>query len=304
MTLRRLALIAAVLTLVPAASARAEDAPFVSWANLLPAMGTSGYDPSSEDDCTSGKLQCVDKVIRVMTAHLDDLAADCDHDSIFALSYLRTTEEYRRATTTPGFFEDPGFVNHEDAVFARYYFEAFDAYHAGQRAAVPAAWRIAFDAARDKAVKASVNLQLGINAHVNRDLPYVLAGIGLVKPDGSTRKTDHDKVNEFLNRVTDGLFAEGAARFDPTFDDDNLPGTLADDMTIFQIIPTWREMAWRNAERLVNAPTAAARALVAQDIENYAAGVATMLRDSGRYSPLGGWTAAQRDAYCRTQLDS
>ena len=75
-----------------------------------------------------------------------------------------------------------------------------------------------------------------------------------MKPDGSSRKTDHDRVNVFLNRVTDDLYAEIARRFDPTIDDANLPGT-ADDAGVFQLIPTWREIAWRNAERLVAAAT-------------------------------------------------
>ena len=103
------------------------------------------------------------------------------------------------------------------------------------------------------------NLSLGINAHIQRDLPFALAAIGLVKPDGSSRKTDHDRVNIFLNRVTDDLYAEIARRFDPTVDDANLPGT-ADDTGVFQLIPTWREIAWRNAERLVSAPTPEQRA--------------------------------------------
>ena len=47
------------------------------------------------------------------------LADSCDHDAIFALAYLRTTEEYRRTIEDPTFFEDTPFVNHEDAVFAR-----------------------------------------------------------------------------------------------------------------------------------------------------------------------------------------
>ena len=87
----------------------------------------------------------------------------------------------------------------------------------------------------------------------------MLAGIGLVKPDGSSRKPDHDRVNVFLNRVTDDLYAEIARRFDPTIDDADLPGT-ADDAGVFQLIPTWREIAWRNAERLVAATTAEQRA--------------------------------------------
>ena len=197
-----------------------------------------------------------------MQRRFDPLAQSCDHDSIFALAYLRTTEEYRRTIEDPTFFEDTPFVNHEDAVFARLYFDAYDAWHAGPPPTSPPAWAIAFQAAADRAVTAQGNLSLGINAHVQRDLPFALAGIGLVKPDGSSRKPDHDRVNVFLNRVTDDLYAEIARRFDPTIDDANLPGT-ADDAGVFQLIPTWREIAWRNAERLVTPPRPRQRAQVA-----------------------------------------
>ena len=260
----------------------------------LPGL-TTEYDPSSENDCTAGRTRCVDAVIREMGRRFDPLARSCDHDSIFALAYLRTTEEYRRTIEDPTFFEDTRFVNHEDVVFARLYFDAFDAWHAGRRQDVPAAWSIAFQAAADRAVNAQGNLSLGISAHIQRDLPFALAGIGLVKPDGSSRKTDHDRVNIFLNRVTDDLYAELARRFDPTVDDGNLPGP-ADDTGVFQLIPTWREIAWRNAERLVSAPTPEQRAEVAASIEAYAASQAQLLRQTQAY-PVGR-DSSERDAYC------
>ena len=56
---------------------------------------------------------------------------------------------------------------------------------------------------------------------------------GLVRPDGTSRKADHDRVNVILNRVTDDILAEIARRFDPTVDDTNLPTTL-DDAALFQ----------------------------------------------------------------------
>src|SRR3954471_17688701 len=242
--------VASVLLLVPGA-ASAEDAPYVGWSGLLPGLATR-FEPSSQNDCTAGRTRCVDAVIREMRRRFDPLAASCDHDNIFALAYLRTTEEYRRTIEDPTFFEDTRFVNHEDAVFAHLYFDAYDAWHAGRSAEVPRAWSIAFQAAADHAMTAQGNLTLGISAHIQRDLPFALAAIGLVKPDGSSRKTDHDRVNIFLNRVTDDLYAEIARRFDPTMDDDDLPGPV-DDTALFQIIPTWREIAWRNAERLVSA---------------------------------------------------
>ena len=286
-------LVAAVL-LLPSAGAHADDPPYVAWSQLLPGL-TTAFHPSSVNDCSAGRRRCIDAVIREMRRRFDPLAASCDHDSIFALAYLRTTEEYRRTIDDPTFFEDTAFVNHEAAVFAEYYFRAFDAWHAGVRAAVPPAWAIAFEAAADHAVTASGNLSLGISAHIQRDLPFVLSGIGLVKPDGSSRKTDHDRVNEFLNRVTDDLYAEIARRFDPTIDDGDLPGA-ADDFATFQIIPAWRETAWRNAERLATAETPEARAQVAASIEAYAASQAEAIRQATAYGPLG--SSAARDAYC------
>ena len=298
--LRRLALVialAATLTLALVASpAFASDPPFVGWTAITPTL-TSGYDPGSEDECLRGSTKCVDKVIREMERRFDPLASSCDHDSIFALSYLRTTEEYRRAIEDPEYFSDNPFINHQDAVFADYYFDAYDDWQHDRIDQVPPAWRIAFKSADKRSVSAAGDLFLGMNAHINRDLPFVLYGIGLVKPDGSSRKPDHDKVNEFLNRVMDDLIPEIADRFDPTIDDSSLPGPV-DDFLTFQVVPAWREAAWRNAERLANAPDAAARDQVAQDIEDYATGQAQMFKTFTAYGPLQ--SSASRDAYCAT----
>jgi Family of unknown function (DUF5995) len=292
----RIALLALVLlALARPASAVAEDPPFVGWSSLLPGLSLP-YDVTSADDCVAGRVQCIDKVIRQMTKRFEPLASSCDHDAIFALTYLRVTEEYRRTVEEPTFFDDTSFVNHEDIVFARYYFAAHDAWKAGRIGDVAPAWRVAFDAARDRSVSANGNLLLGISAHVQRDLPFVLYSIGLVKPDGASRKSDHDRVNQILNRVTDDLLAEIARRFDPTIDDGNLPTTL-DDFVLFQSIVSWRETAWRHAELLAQAPTPEAREKVAQEIEVYAASQGNAIRTATRYPPLLGGSTA-RDAYC------
>jgi hypothetical protein len=278
--------------LLPSGLARAQDPPYVGWTQLLPGL-TTQYEPTSENDCAAGRTRCIDALIREMTRRFNGLADSCDHDAIFSLAYLRTTEEYRRTVEDPTFFEDTPFVNHEAAVFGEYYFRAYDAWHAGQPA--PPAWAIAFDAAADRAVSSTGNLLLGMNAHIQRDLPFVFESIGMVKPDGSSRKPDHDRVNVFLNRVSDDLYPEVVRRFDPTFDDTDLPGT-ADDFLSFQAIPAWRETAWRNAERLVAAQTPAERALVAQSIEDYAASQARVIIAATAYGPLQ--SSAARDAYC------
>lgn len=283
----------------PAATEEYEDPLFVPWSSLLPGI-RAPYDPTSADECTSGKIQCVDHVIREMTRRFEPLARACDHDSMFALMYLRTTEEYRRSVSDGTFFQDTAFVNHQDAVFAQQYFDAYDAYHRGDRAATPDAWEIAFDAATNGTVTGTGNMLLGMSAHVNRDLPFALAEIGIIRPDGTSRKNDHDKVNEFLNRVIQPLFAEAAAHFDPTVDDGNLPFTTLDETLTGQLLFGWREQAWRNAERLVLAPTPEARALVAADIERFAAAEAQFVVAGTSYGPLD-WLLgrrAARDRFC------
>ena len=292
---RRLtALAALVVTLALPAAAAAEDPPFVGWSALLPGLSLP-YDPSGPDDCSAGRVQCVDKTIRQMTRRFDALASSCDHNAIFSLTYLRVTEDYRRTIDGP-FFDDTPFVNYEDTLFARYYFAAFDAWDAGRIEQVPPAWRVAFDAARTRSVAASGDLLLGINAHVQRDLPLVLYSIGLVRPDGTSRKPDHDRVNIILNRVADDVLAEIARRFDPTVDDTNLPTGL-DDAALFQTLAAWREKAWRNAELLAAAPTPEARELVVAAIEQDAAMEARAIVAATSYPPLLGGTAP-RDAFC------
>ena len=294
--------VAAIMVFVAVCGpARAEEPTYIPWSEIAPSL-TMGYDPTSSNICVAGETRCVDSVIREMQRRFKPLARNCNHDAVFSLVYLRTTQEYRRAIEDPNFFSDTPFVNHEDAVFAHFYFRAYDWWHGDRRAKVPRAWRIAFEAADKRAVSGSGNLLLGMNAHINRDLPFVLAGIGLTKPDGTSRKPDHDKVNRILNRVAGPVLAEAARRFDPAIDDANFDGTTLDETTLLQVVVSWREKAWRNAEQLVAAPTKEARARVAQNIEDAAAAEAQSIRTANAYHPPLSSSKA-RDAYCALHWD-
>jgi hypothetical protein len=292
-----------MVTVPPAAANDYEDPFFLNWPTFLPASPVSEYEATAGDECKKGQVQCVDKVVREMTKRYNALR--CDHDSTFAFTYLVTTEEYRRAVEDPSFFTDNAFVNHQDAVFAAYYFDQFDDWHAGRVEQVSPAWRIAFHAAAGQEVTGMGNVFLGMNAHVNRDLPFVLAEIGLVKPDGTSRKPDHDRVNDFLARTNQYLLTEAAKYLDPTLDDGDVPGTSVDNSTAVQALVAWREQAWRNAERLVAAETPEARAQVAQEIEQMAALEALAIREAYRYNlthTLQGKDAAARNRFCEASF--
>jgi hypothetical protein len=266
--------------------------PVTDWSTLLPSLAPQ-YDPNDPNMCNAGKPQCIDAVAREMNRRLTPLTDSCSHNALFSLLYLRVTNHVGTAVRTPGRFQDAGFISHEDAVFASYYFKAFDAYKNGDVLHTPGAWQVAFDAARDKSVQGIGNLMLGMNAHINRDLPFVLYSIGLTAPNGSSRKPDHDEINNVLYEAYEPAIAEGARRFDSSLS--QYTGPSASDSGIQSVI-AWREEAWRNAERLAWASSDAERAAISQQIEAAANLEAQVLKAT--YSNSLGQTSAARDAFC------
>ena len=248
------------------------------------------HEPISKRTCQMGKPKCVELIIKEMERRYKPLARRCDHNALFALGYLRTTEIFLE-TLEDVDYSDHATVVREDALFAEYYFRAFDAYHLGANN-VPPAWKEAFDAAQSRSVTSSGDLFLGFNAHIQRDLPFVL--YELYKRGDPVSYEDHNRVNEFLRKVN--FLEELAQKFDPTIDDEDVPGE-EDDIQRFQLIASWRELAYRNFERLRDAPSEQARAQVAAEIETYALVSAQLLRQQLSYP--AGTDSQERDAYCR-----
>jgi hypothetical protein len=135
---------------------------------------------------------------------------------------------------------------------------------------------------------------MSMNAHVNRDMPFMLDALGLRMPDGRSRKPDHDKGNQVLAPLYDDVLREMDARFDDGISNYDIKGVLIDDTALFQILQGWREGVWRNAELLGRAKTQAERKAVADYIENYAL-------DQGRFIKANTTikSSAARDANCR-----
>lgn len=119
---------------------------------------------------------------------------------LFLSTYQRTTAAVGKALED-GFFEDPAWVERWDVVFAEYYLRAHDADDAGDRTAVPRPWRLAFSAPDD--LPALGHVLLGINAHVNYDLPQAM--LDVIAPDEfddpvllNRRRRDHERIDAVL----------------------------------------------------------------------------------------------------------
>jgi hypothetical protein len=284
------------------AGAAAADPIYLPWVSLLPAF-PAPVDPTSTNPCRNGSSECVARTLREMLSAFTNTASTCNHNAIFQLSYLFVTEDYADTVDADaGFFNDTPFVNNEDAVFAGLYFRAYDDWYAGYQAQVPPAWQVAFHAADQHAVSGSGDLLLGINAHVNRDLPFVLAALGLVNADGTSRKPDHDKVNLILNQVEPAILTAAARRFDPTIFDPIVDPTGLTPTALFQMLEAWREQAWREAEQLVQAATQKERDEVANSIEQTALLNAQAIKTAYAYLPPLTSTTA-RDNYCEQHVN-
>jgi hypothetical protein len=139
---------------------------------------------------------------------------------------------------------------------------------------------------------------LGINAHVQRDMPFVLATVGMRTRKGATRKPDHDVVNQILSDAYEPIVSAIGSRYDPVVSITNASWDPLDDVAGLEMVKGWREGVWRNAERLLDAKTKAERQQVTDSIETNAATWANLIAANGTGGPPG--YRAQRDAYCRS----
>jgi Family of unknown function (DUF5995) len=296
---RLAALVAIVVGAFSCASPAIADSllvPNTNWTALLPPLhGTPNQpQPGPVPNCETPDVSCIDTEIRRMTELRDRLG--CDHRAVFATTYLELTKEIRRfVESDPGALEDLNYLYTEDALFANFYFDTITAWENGGR--VPPAWRIAFEQAERGEITGAQEMLLGINAHVQNDMPFVIAALGVRTPDGASRKPDHDAVNEVLNRGYEPVVEAIRQRYDPLISLTNSSLIPADNIGGLEIVRVWRELVWRNAERLLTAPTESARQQVASQIEANAAAWANGIA----LAQVPG-IRASRDRYCEKQL--
>jgi hypothetical protein len=288
------ALVVAV-ALAAAAPASASQDPNPPWPQLLPPFPVSASNqPGPMPHCKRGRLSCVDGTIVRMRRMQNRFG--CDHRAVFATTYLTLTKALRRTLVSrPHFFGDPRYLRYQIVHFSSYWFRMLRAVDRGKP--IPEAWRIAIDTAQHGQVNAAQDMLLGINAHVQRDMPFVVADLGLVTPDGKSRKPDHDLGNDVLDGAYQDVVNAIRDRYDPLLTYTNANGSPADDVAGLEMVKGWREGVWRNAERLVNAKTKAQYDQVVASIETNAATTARMIAAT----PQPGYRA-QRDAYCHDKL--
>src|SRR5450631_216385 len=155
-------------------------------------------------------------VVAAMGQRLDRLPARISHQRVFLSTYQRTTQAVGEAITAAS-FEDPDWVERWDVIFAELYLAALDSELDGA-ASIPRPWRLAFAASPD--LPPLRHVLLGINTHVNYDLPQAL--LAVISDDDFSdrplldrRRRDSERIDKVLaSRVAaedEGLIATGGA---------------------------------------------------------------------------------------------
>jgi Family of unknown function (DUF5995) len=144
-------------------------------------------------------VRAISALVERMDALVAELEADRSPGRYFLSTYTRTTRAVA-AALEDGRFEDPAWVEEWDVVFADLYLDALRAYRADP-ASAPRPWRVGF--AADPELPPIAHVLLGINAHINYDLPQAL--IAVIPPEDmddanlmDRRRRDHERIDAVL----------------------------------------------------------------------------------------------------------
>jgi hypothetical protein len=162
---------------------------------------------------TRHSVSKIDEVVEQLQQRIDALPHDQIHRRTFITTYQRTTQAVGDAVRA-AFFEDPDWVVRWDITFAELFIVAHDADQTGGH--VPRPWRLAFQA--DPKLPTIVHLLLGMNAHINYDLPPATLS-AITDHDFEDpvlidrRRRDHERIDQILaRRVAAEDHAIGGAR--------------------------------------------------------------------------------------------
>lgn len=218
----------------------------------------------------------IDEVVAGLAAWETRFRDAGDRRCIFLTLYGTVSEEIR-ARLARDFFRDNAWVHRYAVAFANLYVDALDRWDGRRPGEVPGAWLSCFEAARAGRGLVLQDVLLGVNAHVNNDLPFALAGVS-IDPDREARYADHAAVNAVLGAVVDRATERLSSLYAPGLQAMGEAAGHLDDMLSLFSLQVARESAWESAVSLANARSDFERRLAGRLIGSRAAVMARLLR--------------------------
>lgn len=181
-----------------------------------------------------------------------------DQRAVFVTAYLRITRAIQKDIESNAFFHDGAWMTSYLIAFANKYREASYHYDMGRLDLVPKSWRLSFDASSQGKALVIQDLILGINAHINHDLPLALFDAGL-DPHRNEKHRDHNRINDVIKDVINDIQDRISAYYSRSLGVlDRLFGKLDEKFSSFSFEKA-REHSWEMAVALADARTPEAR---------------------------------------------
>ena len=203
-------------------------------------------------------LRDIDSVVAGMDDRLVTMPPGRSAQRLFLETYRRTTIAVAKAIRE-GSFEDPEWVEEWDVAFADLYLAALDRDLDGGPVSRP--WRLAFDA--PASLPALRHVLLGINAHINYDLPQAL--LAVISDEDfedprllARRARDHERIDAVLSGRVAAEDAELGAVSVVTLTDRLLQPLNR--LSSKRFLREARQKVWHNTTELQRARRAGAKA--------------------------------------------
>lgn len=166
----------------------------------------------SIEEIAAQRPRDINEAISCMRKALDYFHKRDDYRAIFLRLYYIMTLEVHAAINQLGdykrknIFLDSGWVERLSGQFASLYFQSLTTFERAPNPEIERAWKIAYKVATERSSTVIQNAVLGINAHINYDLPYAISLNMREHKDAEThlalqkRKFDHDQIDNLLIR--------------------------------------------------------------------------------------------------------
>jgi hypothetical protein len=187
----------------------------------------------------------IDEVITLLDRIIAAARERRSRAAFFPALYRAVTMRVR-AGIHSGEFADGPRMDRFDTAFANRYFTALDASRVGVRTS--RAWQVAFNADARSGTLILQHLLLGMNAHINFDLPIAVLEVA---PPGELSRLQGDflAINAILASLLDTI-QETIEPFSPLLDVlDRVGGRTDESLLTFSIVHA-RDEAWHEATRL------------------------------------------------------
>lgn len=222
-------------------------------------------------------MSSIDDVIAKMDAIVDQCKEENLRAGYFAVLYRFVTIRIKLGIETDE-FDDGERMEQLDTIFARRFFDAYDAYYNSADGPVSQSWKHAFDSARSDDYIIMQHLLLGINAHINLDLG-IAAAETMEGKDIELIHKDYNRINAILASLVDDV-TSNLSRVSLFFGPMIKLAQGRDEMLVAFSIKIARDGAWEFAKEYAAAQN---KELVIRERDEKIADLARQLTHTGSF---------------------